>query len=140
MPATHGRRTFQLERSDSNPFDKPKPEVLITLEDEDETLLDDLKPVDEKFQRTLNVASLRQMIEEAELEEDPVEEEKKQIYVPQKLQNFRMRNQAKGAAGTKQASSKEVKNEYSPNKSSASQRFAFKNKAANANRAKVNDS
>jgi len=35
------------------------------------------------------------MIEEAELEEDPVEEEKKQQYVPTKLQNFRMRNQAK---------------------------------------------
>ena len=61
LPATHGRRTFNLSRSgsDKNPFDKPKPEVLITQEDDDDMLLEDLKPVDEKFQRTLNVASLR---------------------------------------------------------------------------------
>ena len=69
------------------------------------------------------------MIEEAELEEDPVEEEKKQ-YVPQKL--LRMRNQAKGGAVAKQGTSKDAKNEHSPNKTSASQRFAFKNKAAYA--------
>lgn len=58
---------------------------LITEENEDMVRLEDFLTNDKNFHRSQNATELRQMIEEAELEEDePIEEEKKQ-YVPAKL-------------------------------------------------------